>query len=71
MTIVNKSPDMVKFESLSQGSVFMDKYSNYCIKIEYTYSNNSNAVFLIDGALTHVDDSEMVQRIKCELIVND
>lgn len=68
MNIVNKKPDMVEFGSLSSGSVFKDKHANYCMKTE-KYSSSVNMIYLSDGVLDHIEDCDMVERIRCQLVV--
>lgn len=69
MNIVNKSPNMVEFIKLSCGSVFKDQNSNYCMKLEY-YSD-VNMVYLTDGTLGFIEDSERVEKVRCELVVEN
>jgi hypothetical protein len=69
MNIVNKNPDMVLFEKLSCGSVFRDKHSNICMKTEL--NENTNMVYLTDGSLDYLDDTEKVERVRCELLVEN
>ena len=70
MNIVNKNPDMVVFEKLSCGSVFRDKHSNICMKIEEAI-DGKNMVYLCDGSLDYADDKEKVERVRCELVVEN
>ena len=70
MNIVNKSPNMVMFEKLSCGEVFRDKHSNICMKIEEVVSGQ-NMVYLCDGSLNYIDSDEKVEKVCCELVVDN
>ena len=69
MMITNKSPNMIEFERLSCGVVFRDKHSNICMKIEG--SPNGNMVYLVDGSVNFIDDDEKVEKVRCELVVEN
>ena len=69
MNIVNKSPNMVMFEKLSCGDVFKDKHSNICMKTEGC--PDGNMVYLCDGSFNFIDDDEKVERVRCELVVEN
>lgn len=70
MTIVNKSPNMIIFEKLSCGEVFRDKHSNICMKIEEVVDGR-NMVYLCDGSLDCIEIDEKVERVRCELVVDN
>lgn len=70
MNIVNKSPNMVIYEKLSCGEVFRDKHSNTCMKIKETIEGK-NMVYLCDGSLSYIDNDEKVEKIRCELVVEN
>lgn len=70
MTIVNKGPNMVMFEELSCGEVFRDKNSNICMKIEEVVSGQ-NMVYLCDGSLDYIDSNDKVEKVRCELVVEN
>lgn len=70
MNIVNKSPNIVIFEKLSWGEVFRDKHSNICMKIEECVDGR-NMVYLCDGSLDCIDNDENVERVRCELVVEN
>ena len=69
MNIVNKSPNVVTFEKLSCGEVFRDKHSNICMKTEDF--PDGNMVHLCDGSLYFIDYDEKVERVRCELVVEN
>lgn len=68
MTIVNKTENKVEFGKIDYGSVFRDAYSNYAMKVS---SDIANVVYLSDGMLDYMDDSEKVIRVRCELVVEN
>ena len=70
MNIVNKSPNMVMFEKLSCGEVFRDKHSNICMKIEEVVSGQ-NMACLCDGSLNYIDNDEKVEKVRCDLVVEN
>ena len=70
MNIINKSQNMVMFEKLSCGEVFIDKHSNICMKIEEVVSGQ-NTVCLCDGSLNYIDSDEKVGKVRCELVVEN
>ena len=70
MTIVNKGPNMVMFEELSCGEVFRDKNSNICMKIEGVVSGH-NIVYLCDGSLNYIDSNDKVEKVRCELVIEN
>lgn len=69
MVITNKSPNMVEFYKLSCGEVFRDKHSNICMKIEE--SNDTNMVYLVDGSLYYIYGQDKVEKICCELVIEN
>ncbi len=69
MVITNKSPNMVEFYKLSCGEVFRDKHSNICMKIGE--NNDTNMVYLVDGSLYYIDGEDKVEKIRCELVVEN
>jgi hypothetical protein len=69
MVITNKSPNMVEFYKLSCGTVFRDKHSNICMKIEE--NNDTNMVYLVDGSLYYIDGEDKVEKIRCELVIEN
>lgn len=70
MNIVNKSPNIVTYEKLSFGEVFRDKHSNICMKIEQCV-DGKNMVYLCDGNLDYIDNEEKVEKVSCELVVEN
>lgn len=68
MTIVNKAENKVEFGKIDYGSVFKDSHSNYGMKVA---SDVANVVYLSDGMLDYMDDSEKVTRVRCELVVEN
>lgn len=68
MTIVNKSPNKILFETVSCGEVFKDKYCNVCMKIETT-DCGINTVRLSDGSADYTSNDDEVERIKCQLVI--
>lgn len=70
MIITNKSPNMVEFNKLSYGVVFKDKHSNICMKIAETIEGK-NMVYLIDGLLDYADEDEKVEKVRCELVIEN
>lgn len=70
MVITNKSPNMVEFKNLSCGVVFRDKHSNICMKIEEGVDGH-NMVYLCDGSIGYVDEDEKVERVRCELVIEN
>ena len=70
MKIVNKNPDMVVFKKLSCGEVFRDKHSSICMKIEEVVSGQ-NMVYLYDGSINYIDSDEEIERVHCELVVEN
>lgn len=69
MLITNKSPNMVEFYKLCCGEVFRDKHSNICMKIEE--NNDTNMVYLVDGSLYYIDGEDKVEKIRCELVIEN
>lgn len=69
MVITHKSPNMVEFYKLSCGTVFRDKHSNLCMKIEE--NNDTNMVYLVDGSLYCIDNDEKVEKVRCELVIEN
>ena len=70
MNIVNKRPNVVIFEKLSCGEVFRDKHSNICMKTEEVI-DGKNMVYLSDGSLNYIDSDEKVEKVRCELVVEN
>lgn len=71
MIIIHKNQkNMVEFQTLACGDVFRDSNSNTCMKIGETIDGR-NMVYLCDGGLDIIDDDEMVEKIRCELVVED
>ena len=69
MKIVNRSTNKVEFRKLSNGEVFRDEHSNYCMKIET--NDGVNMVYLSDGALGSAEEFWTVEKVRCELIVDN
>ena len=72
MVIKNKRDEMVKFDFIKEGEVFILYGEDICMKIESvddTYCNIYNMVKLVDGTLDCCSGDTMVQPIKCELII--
>lgn len=69
MIIETINKDMVEFKSLSDGIVFKDEHSNYCMKIEY--NNGVNMTYLTDGQLGFVDDFKKVEKVRCKLVIDN
>ena len=69
MDIVNKNLDMVVFEKLSCGEVFRDKHSNICMKTES--HGNANMVYLYDGSFDYLEENERVERVRCQLVIEN
>ena len=70
MLISNKSPNMVEFKELSCGVVFRVKHSNICMKIEENIRGD-NMVYLVDGSISSIDGDERVEKVRCELVVEN
>ena len=70
MNIVNKSPNIVIFDKLSWGEVFRDKHSNICMKIEECVDGR-NMVYLCDGSLGYIEIDDKVEKVRCELVVEN
>lgn len=76
MIINNKRNEMVKFDSIKNGDVFIlyEEDEDIYMKIEGTYCNDNgdfdNAVNLANGTLYYFEYDKMVQPIKCELIID-
>ena len=68
MKISNKFSNMVEFGKLPFGNVFKH-ISSYCMKVEY--NNEANMVYLSDGSLGWLSDSEQVEVVHCELVVEN
>lgn len=69
MIISYKSPNLTEFEKLSCGVVFRDRHSNICMKIEY--KGDANMVYLCDGSLNYIDEEEKVEKVHCELVIEN
>ena len=69
MKISNKSPNIISFGNLTCGEVFKDEHSNYCMKVEN--DTDSNMVYLSDGSRDYADDDYKVERVRCELVVEN
>lgn len=70
MKITNKSPNMIVFDKLSCGEVFKDEHSNICMKIEETV-NGCNMVYLSNGSLDCIEIDKKVERVRCELVIDN
>lgn len=70
MVITHKSPNMVEFYKLSCGTVFRDKHSNLCMKIEES-DFGGNMVYLCDGSVDYIDGDEKVEKVRCELVIEN
>lgn len=70
MVITNKSPNVKEFKNLSCGDVFRDEHSNICMKIEET-ANGENMVYVCDGSLGYIYDNDKVEKVRCELVVEN
>ena len=68
MIITHKPSKTVKFEQLACGEVFKNKHSGICMKIEACY--DINTVYLSDGSIYSTDDDELVEIVKCELVLD-
>ena len=70
MIIVTKKPNMVMFENLHCGDVFRDEHSNICIKIEECVDGR-NMVYLCDGVRDFMDYNKKVEKVRCELVIDN
>ena len=60
---------MVEFYKLSCGVVFRDKHSNICMKIED--DGNSNMIYLCDGSRGYIYGEDKVEKVRCELVIEN
>lgn len=74
MIINNKRNEMVKFDSIKEGDVFILYGEDIYMKIEGTYCDDNgdfdNAVNLANGTLYYFEKDKMIQPIKCELVID-
>lgn len=72
MVINNKRDEMVRFDSIKEGEVFILYGEDICMKIqtvEDSYAEVYNAVKLANGELTTCNNDLSVCRVKCELTI--
>ena len=70
MIIVEKD-NRETFRDIPYGAVFIDKYSNYCMKIETPCDMNYyyNFVHLTDGTLGNINVDEKIDFVKGSFVV--
>lgn len=72
MVIKNKRNMCARFDSIDIGNVFIVYDTDICMKIEDVdddYGIVYNAVNLYDGHLACFNNDDIVQPVKCELII--
>lgn len=72
MVIKNKRNMNERFDSINDGDVFIVYDKDICMKIESiddSYCNIYNAVNLSDGTLVCFNNDDIIQPVKCELII--
>ena len=72
MVINNKRNEMVRFDSIKEGEVFILYGEDVCIKIEAvedSYAEVYHAVKLANGELIVCNNDLMVCKVKCELVI--
>lgn len=71
MVIKNKRNMCARFDSINNGDVFIIYDTDTCMKIESLVDscNIYNAVSLSDGTLVCFNNDDIVQPVKCELII--
>ena len=72
MIIKNKRSEMVRFDSVEEGEVFILHREDVYMKIDGVEDANCNiynAVNLANGVVDYYKGDVMVQPVKCELVI--